>query len=354
MSNSTPIQHPFRPAPRRTPDDRPVDDAAGHRNVRARTVAAAQPQACLFSIHQSRGWGASGPKFDTQPLARMSIRPGATFGDLDHFLREALRKDGHLSVFKVKTGRADPDLMGREEEIEVEGDFGDGYLDSEMRSKSTKVKSLVWATKASQAVWHFDMGNTTHIAVKAEHLASVADTVALNGAPIQDYRADAHESDEDEDEDEDTAGTFDDAYPSIVSAIINDGGLDIGKGACSSHYWATVWNEGGGLADMDQPCGGPHPIDSSLRSLEEDVGCEEGESPTPDTAAFSFEARYPKVAKFVSTKTQKRWIEIGTGRGGPVIKALKTSGVVWQSPLRELYNNSPHAALCALEKHLPQ
>lgn len=336
-----------------SPEDRPTA-ADAYSRKRART-AAPPSQACLFSIHSSDGWGRDGPKFQQDPTLQMYVKPGATFSQLDQFLREALHRDGHLSTFRIKTGEVDGDFGGyqHEEEIEVEGDFGGAYLDDFQKANSTKVKSLVWAAKPSRAVWHFDLGNTTHVSVKALQLASVEETMALND-PIQDCEA-GTESESEEDEDADNnEGTFDDAFPSIANAIINEGGLDIGKGACNGHFWATVWNEGGGLVDMDEPCGGAHPLDSSLRSLEMDVAREENEDEEPHTATFSFEARYPKVAKFISTTSQKRWVEIGTGRMGPVVKALASGKVVWKSSLRQQFGNSPHAALCALEKHLPE
>jgi len=343
---------PIRPAAlNRSPEDRPALDQAGEgRNVRR--CSATQP-ALIVSLYQTQGWGNYGPKARKDPLTRVTIKPGATFGQLDAYLRDLLNVDGHLSLFRVKTGK---ETYGRPEEVEVAGDYGDFDADG-MRGSSSKVKSLVWDGKASEAVWHFDMGSTTHIIIRVNELASAAETGALT-SPVQDYAPDAEVEDEQE-EDDPQGPTFDDAYPTLLGQIESfEGIIGIGMGAGSNHYFAFVCNEGGNVSDMHQPhvdgIGGDV-ISSSLRKMEMEAMQMYGGMISHQTFTFDFASKYPKVAQFISVKgTRKRWIEFGTGRGGPFIKALKgcKEEVVWQSPVRQQYNLSPHTALCALEKNL--
>jgi hypothetical protein len=321
----------------------------------------------VAAIYQIKGWGRNGPKPCSEPLMRVHIKPGASFTQLDAYLRELMNKDGHLSTFSVKTGKK---LYGRPEEVTIEGDYGDFGPSDFMKKGATKVKTLLWAgnDKASEAVWNFDIGNPTHAIIRALELASEEQTSRLI-CPIEDACSSESERDEDVDEDEcDTTGpSFDEAYPALFRQLVSmDGIMKIGNGAFKDYGFAGVWNEGGPVADLDSPpadesLSGTIPGDvlsKSFRQLDREATRTYGGIMSPHTFMFSFPQRYPKVAGFISTSTtagtSKRWLEIGTGRGGPFIKAMKgpKQTVVWQSPVREQYGRSVHAALCALEKHL--
>lgn len=283
-----------------------------------------------------------------------TVQPSATFAELDRFIRKETGKNGHLSQFH---------LMGREDPVAADDEFGDEFSEP----ATTRVVDRVRAAADRDLVtWEFDFGSPTELTIVAlsEHPASsMAATVALSvGSALANAAPPAAPAP--------TAGQigFDDVYPQLSSAALNDGAFVVGKG---DHPFcvAYAFNCGGNLSDLEsEPQDG---INGALEALEEgcydvyhslrDLDIDPSSLPSDaERSSYDFAALHPRIAKFVSLRGRKRFVHVGTGRGGPFAKAMTGDNVngkatvVWQSrPSAERYGHSVATVLREMEANMP-
>ena len=299
-------------------------------------------------------------RFDRQQLpffARCTAQPGASFADLDAFIRAETGREGHLSQFWPMG--ADEDAIAGDEEWE----------DDEFSAPaSTRVTSIMKPNaEADIVIWEFDLGSPSYLTIVAlgtqtpsssapKVAQGVADALADAAPPAAAAAAPA------------SGVSFDNCFPQLHDACVNrEGCVVLGKGDhpyCIAH----AFNCGGNLADVES-----EPRDGLNGALEElERGCyntyslrdlEIDRATLPSDAvrdAYDFAALHPKIAKFVSMTGRKRYIQVGDGRGGPFAKACTGDGVkgkekvVWQSRASaKRYDFSVARVLREMEAALP-
>jgi hypothetical protein len=335
----------------------------------------------LATLHEVEDPWAWRPRALDRVLVRIELKADACFKDLDEFLRTLLQKDDHMSKFTVyKDGQ---DELGRTLQDTVNGGifgsdqfavgFGDDSRNPMVSSNqdlksTTSLSSLLRAGR--NALWTHDLGSPMMIFVKVLQLntVSAASVGPLDNDPIREVR-DAGTVDDQVPVVPPGVVTFDQAFPRLTSVATdndNPGCFEVGKGR--SPWWGVAWNGSGNVGELQAPGGN---LDASLRALEDglaqaglvDVHRDEGGALVQGHGAsgfvtglvFSFNRAFPKIAKFISTNSRKRWIEVGSGRPGSYIRAKKgaKATIVWESPFRNDYGGSVHTALMDLERHLP-
>jgi hypothetical protein len=412
----TPVAHP-NSAPAFASPDAPVarnrvlgvhhhspDD--DQRNVRARTAAAVMhtsrevvqdrkeepavrdilpPTAAEFdggvyvvSLHEVEDKWAYRPRPCQRTLMHLELKANASFKDLDEFMRVVFAKGDNMSKFTVY--RQGQDELGRPFQDDVNGGFGESDqfapeiddLDQNPRAakalfgakSTTKISALLRV--GQNFLWtHHPTASSMIMYLKVLKL-NPASELPSDDNPVCEVRAFGAAEYDPAPVVPPGVLSFDQAFPCLATVAANPdptsaGCFEVGKNL--SPFWGFAWTYNGNIGELDTP--GVN-LDLSLHALEDAVrkskkilvSPNEG-APAPAMGApglvFSFHKAFPKVSKFISTNSRKRWIEVGYGRPGSYIRAKKgaRATVVWESTFRKDYGGSIHSALMDLEQHLP-